>query len=287
MVSQRPWTKLAIVAGGGNLPVRLADFCDASGIPHIISAIDPFVDAQLGSRTGGHRFGVGAVGKRFAAIKAAGCDAVVIAGLVPRPDFKSIELDLRGALILPKVIAAARRGDDALLRVLVEEFESEGFQIVGADEVFGNLLALEGLVGTITPNEAAQKDLIVAAHAAAELGKLDIGQGVVVCDGLVLAVEAAEGTDEMLARVAGLPETIRGTPGARRGLLLKRPKPQQERRIDLPTIGVRTIEGAARAGLAGVAFEAKGALIVDRDAVAEAADKAGIFVLGFPRERGL
>jgi hypothetical protein len=102
-----------------------------------------------------------------------------------------------------------------------------------------------------------------------------------VAGGLVLAVEAQEGTDAMLLRVAGLPPAIRGSPDDRRGVLVKRAKPQQERRIDLPTIGVRTIEGAARAGLAGVAVEAGGALVVDRAAVAAAGDAAGVFVIGF------
>lgn len=286
-MAARNWTKLGIVAGGGNLPIRLADHCAAHAIPHLISGIEPFIDRELAARPGSHGFGVGAVGKRYSALKAAGCDAVVIAGIVPRPDFSAIDLDFRGAMMLPKVLAAARKGDDALLRVLVEEFEQEGFIIVGADEVLGELLASEGPVGRFRPDEAAYRDLEIAAKVAAHLGALDIGQGVVVCDGLVLAVEAAEGTDAMLERVVGLPEPIRGTASARRGLLLKRPKPQQERRIDLPTIGIRTVEGAARAGLAGIAFEAEGALIIDRKAVADAADAAGIFVFGFSRNLGI
>ena len=125
------------------------------------------------------------------------------------------------------------------------------------------------------PGDAAK-----VAHAA---GAFDVGQGVVVCDGLVLAVEAQEGTDAMLRRVAELPETVRGSPQSRRGVLLKRPKPIQERRIDLPTIGVRTIEGAIAAGLAGVAVEADGALAVGRADVVAAANRAGLFVYGFTR----
>jgi UDP-2,3-diacylglucosamine hydrolase len=112
------------------------------------------------------------------------------------------------------------------------------------------------------------------------LGRLDIGQGAVVVDGLVLAVEAQEGTDAMLARCALLPEALRGVPGARRGVLVKWPKPIQERRVDLPTIGVRTIENAAAAGLAGVAGEAGGVLVLDREAVIAAADRLGLFVAG-------
>jgi DUF1009 family protein len=128
-------------------------------------------------------------------------------------------------------------------------------------------------------------DALKALHVAAVIGAEDIGQGAVVADGLVLAVEAQEGTDAMLARVTGLPEAVRGSPARRRGVIAKRPKPGQERRIDLPVIGVSTVEGAAKAGLAGIAAPAGGALILGRDAVAEAADRAGLFIWGVPAEQ--
>jgi DUF1009 family protein len=124
------------------------------------------------------------------------------------------------------------------------------------------------------------RDLEKALEAARVAGRFDIGQGAVVCDGLVLAVEAQEGTDAMLARIPDLPEALRGTPEARRGVLAKAPKPIQERRVDLPTIGVRTVENAARAGLAGIAGEAHGLIVLDRDGVIEAADRLGLFIWG-------
>jgi DUF1009 family protein len=119
---------------------------------------------------------------------------------------------------------------------------------------------------------------------AGEIGRFDIGQGVVVRGGLVLAVEAQEGTDAMLARVAGLPEALRGGEGDRGGVLVKRAKPIQEERIDLPTLGVATVEGAARAGLAGIAGEAGRTLVVDRAGVIAAADALGLFVYGLTPE---
>lgn len=130
------------------------------------------------------------------------------------------------------------------------------------------------------------QDLEVAARIAAATGALDIGQGCVVCDGLVLAVEAQEGTDEMLRRCATLPDTVRGTPAARRGVLVKRPKPVQERRIDLPTTGVSTIELAAAAGLAGIGIEAGGALMLNRPAMEKRAAELGLFLYGFPASFG-
>jgi len=130
-------------------------------------------------------------------------------------------------------------------------------------------------------------DIEVAARVAAATGALDIGQGCVVCDGLVLAVEAQEGTDAMLRRCASLPEAIRGTPQRRRGVLLKRPKPLQERRIDLPTTGVSTVELAAAAGLAGIAIEAGGALMLNRPGMISAAEAQGLFLFGFAPQTGL
>jgi DUF1009 family protein len=137
-----------------------------------------------------------------------------------------------------------------------------------------------GPLGKLAPGAAHLTDMHKAFHVAGEIGRLDVGQGAVVCEGLVLAVEAQEGTDAMLDRCAGLPEALRGTPRARRGVLAKRPKPIQEQRVDLPAIGVATVIGAARAGLAGIVGEAGKVLVLDHAAVAEAADECGLFVYG-------
>ena len=272
--------KLAIVAGGGALPIVLAEACAAQQRPFYVARVAGFADPALARFDGGD-FGPGEFGARNAALKAAGCDAVVVAGVVTRPDFATLKFDARGLALAPKLIAAAGGGDDALLRVLVRDFEEDGFQVIGAHEAAPELLLAPGALGAVQPSEAAHADIAKAAAVAAALGAWDIGQGLVVCDGLVLAVEAQEGTDRMLARVAELPRPIRGAAEARRGVLLKRPKPQQERRIDLPTIGVDTLERAASAGLAGVAVEADGALVIDKPALAARADALGLFVFGF------
>lgn len=276
----RAWRKLGVVAGGGDLPVRIAQACAAQGRAYFVSRIAGLTDPAL-SAAPGDEHGLGQVGGRLKGLKAAGCDAVVFAGLVKRPDFSTLSLDPKGVMLIGKVLAAAKRGDDALLRVLVEAFEHEGFAVIGAEEALGDLAGPVGALGAHAPSDAALADIEKAAEIAAAIGRFDIGQGCVVCDGLVLAVEAQEGTDAMLARVAQLPEAIRGTALARRGVLVKRPKPIQERRIDLPTLGVATIENAAAAGLAGVAYEAGGALLVDREAMRARADALGLFVFGF------
>jgi UDP-2,3-diacylglucosamine hydrolase len=260
--------------------VRLAAHLAATGAAFFVARIDGMADATLASHPGA-AFGLGEMGARFRALKDAGCDAVTFVGLVRRPDFKTLKLDARAALMLPKVLAGARKGDDALMRAILEEFEREGFRIVGPEVAFAGLLAPKGVLGAHAPDGAAHADIARGAGIAAALGAWDVGQGCVVCDGFVLALEAAEGTDAMLARVAELPAAVRGDAQARRGVLVKRAKPIQDRRIDLPTIGLATLEAAAAAGLAGVAVEAGGALIVDREAVAARADALGLFVFGF------
>ena len=128
------------------------------------------------------------------------------------------------------------------------------------------------------------EDIALAVKVVRRLGALDIGQAAAVCDGLVLAVEAAEGTDAMIARVGSLPEAIRGTPAKRRGVLVKALKPAQDRKTDLPVIGVETVRNAASVGLAGVAIEAGRSLVMNRSGVIEAASAAGIFVVAFAPE---
>lgn len=272
------WTRLGLIAGGGALPRLVAQACAADGTLGCVIALSGFADPA--DYDAAIVRGIGQYGHVLRDLKAAGCDAVCFAGVVTRPDFRSFVPDLEGARLLPRVLAAAVRGDDALLTVVVNAFEENGLKVVGADALSSSLLAPEGRIGGDLATGPHEADIAKAMQVAAAIGALDAGQGAVVCDGLVLAVEAQEGTDAMLARVAGLPENIRGTPQSRRGVLAKRPKPAQERRIDLPVVGVATVEGAAAAGLAGIAVEAGAALILGREAVDAAARQHGIFVTG-------
>lgn len=271
--------KLGLIAGGGNLPVEIAQYCERAGRPFFIVRLKGFAGEEI-ARFPGEDIGIAELGKCFKALKRAGCKAVTLVGTVDRPDFKSLTPDLRGLMALPGVIAAARQGDDALLRQLLGEFEKEGFVVEGAHEVMGDLTLSAGPLGAVTPSDEQMADVQHALRVARAIGQLDVGQGAVVCDGLVLAVEAQEGTDAMLRRVAELPRNIRGTADAPRGVLAKAPKPIQETRIDLPTIGLNTIQRAAQAGTAGVAGEVGRLLVLDREAVIALADELGIFVVG-------
>jgi DUF1009 family protein len=271
--------KLGLIAGGGRLPLEIADHCARTGRPFHILRLRGFAGPELDARPG-ETVGLAELGKCIRALRRAGCEAVCLAGNVARPDFGKLKPDFRGLRAIPGAIAAARHGDDALLRYLVGIFEKEGFAVEGAHQVTSDLTLPAGRLGAIGVGAQQRSDIERALYVAREIGRLDIGQGAVVCEGLVLAVEAQEGTDAMLERVAALPAAIRGSPERPRGVLVKAPKPIQEERVDLPTIGPSTIHGLARAGLAGVAGEAGRLLVLDRDEVIRLADELGLFVVG-------
>ena len=271
--------KLGLIAGGGTLPISLARHCVSIQRPMFVVRLKGFADAEL-TEFPGIDAGVAELGKGIRALRDAGCESVCLAGIVSRPDFRNLKPDLRGLAALPGVIAAARQGDDHLLSFLVGEFEREGFVVEGADQVADDLRLGKGPIGQHSPRPSDSLDIERALVAARTIGRLDAGQSAVSCDGLILALEAQEGTDAMLGRVAGLPNVLRGSQSDRRGVLAKACKPDQERRVDLPTIGPETVLRAADAGLAGIVGEASLILVLDRRAVIELADERGIFVMG-------
>ncbi len=275
--------KLGIVAGSGPVPLKLADTCVKSGRAYHVVGIEG--EARRDIEQHPHAWvALGSIGKALDVLRKAGCEDVCIIGPVKRPDFSSLKLDWTATKLLPKVLNAARKGDDALLSFFVRYMEGEGFRVVGAEDVLSDLVAPAGAVGKVSPGDSDLQDIALGARVVHALDDLDVGQGAVACDGLVLAVEAAEGTDEMLRRIPQLDEAVRGTPSSRRGVLVKLPKPSQDRRVDLPMMGTRTVELAAEAGLAGIAIEAGGAIVFDRADVARLADETGMFVYAFAHD---
>lgn len=274
-----PLPKLGIIAGGGDLPPALAQHCLNIGRDYHVFRLRGFADQPL-SAFPGEVVGIAEVGHLIDLLKATGCRRLCFAGYVKRPDLSALKPDFKGLTIIPGAIAAARHGDDALMRYMMSVFEAEGFGIEGAEEVRGDLKLGVGPLGVIRPGPSHQSDIEKALSIARTIGALDIGQGAIVVDGLVLAVEAQEGTDAMLARCASLPSDVRGNASARRGVLAKCAKPIQELRIDLPTIGVATVEGAAAAGLAGIVGEAGRMLVMDRPQTLSVADRLGLFIIG-------
>ena len=271
--------KLGILAGRGALPGQIVRACQSVGREIFVIAFNGETDPSTVDAGVDHEWvDLPTVGRTIRLLKEADVAELVMIGPVGRPEFSKLKPDWHGAKLLPRVIKAARKGDDAIIKVVVEDLEQLGFTILGAEDVLSNLGAPLGVIGVHKPDSSDRTDITRGMDVLAQLGIMDIGQAAVVRDGYVLAVEAAEGTDAMLRRC----REFRGErPG---GVLVKRPKPGQERRVDLPTIGVATVEGASHAGLKGIAVAAGGSLIVDREAVAAAADAAGIFVCGVPEE---
>ena len=224
---------LGIIAGGGELPPAIADSAQQAGRAVFVMALRGSAGAEI-ERFPHDWASIGEAGKVLRLLKQHGCTDVLMAGRVARPRFGDIKLDTKGLLVVAKVAAASLRGDDALLRSLVEILEGEGFHPVGVAEAAPSLLAGEGSFGRISPSTDDMADIALAARTVRALGMLDIGQAAAACGGLVLAVEAAEGTDAMIARVGTLPQNIRGVPGKPKGALVKASKPTQDGKTDSP-----------------------------------------------------
>jgi hypothetical protein len=274
-----PPPKLGIIAGGGALPARLADAAQDVGRDVFIVKLDGHAnDVDLDAYPN-VTVRLGAAAKILDAMRSQNCQDVVLAGKVARPSFSAMRPDWRAAKLLMKVGMKAL-GDDGLLRLVGEELEREGFRLLGAHEILTDLAVPVGVLGAVQPDDQALSDAKHGLAVARTLGQADVGQGCVVQQGLVLALEAIEGTDEMVRRSVNYRRDGVG------GVLVKSAKPQQDTRLDLPAIGVTTIEEAHKAGLRGVALLAGGTMIIDRAATIARADALGLFVIGLTNPDG-
>jgi UDP-2,3-diacylglucosamine hydrolase len=269
---------LGILAGGGPLPGQVAAAAQAAGRRVFMIGLEGSAEAAVLAPWPHEVIRITAPGRILAALRASGCQDVVLIGPVRRPSLLGLRPDAEGARILARIGIAAFGGDDGLLGAVVKILGEEGFRVIGAQEVLHEALGPAGVLTQAAPDGLAMADVRRGVAVARALGAADVGQGCVVQQGMVLALEAAEGTDAMLARCAAL---ARPGPG---GVLVKLLKPDQERRADLPTIGPQTIANAAGAGLRGVAFEAGSTILAGRAATVAAADAAGLFLLGLDPE---
>lgn len=275
-----PSRVVGIVAGGGNLPREIAAHVQASGgAVHIVS-INGESDRDL-SDFPLTKVGWAQIGGLLRALRNAGCTEMVIVGAVRRPDLNAIKPDLGFFLNLPAIArVVATTGDDSVLSGVVRFFESKGFKVVSPVEVVPSLLVEEGPIGALAAEAHEMVDIARGFDVVRALGPFDVGQAVVVTGGRIEAIEGAENTDVMLARLALQRRQLEGGVGRRRGVLVKRPKPRQEMRVDMPAIGPGTVVRALEAGLRGVAVLAKGAIVLDRADLKRDADAAGLFVQG-------
>jgi UDP-2,3-diacylglucosamine hydrolase len=272
---------LAIIAGSGTLPCAVAEAAEARGREVHILAIRGEADAAI-SRFPHTWLKWGEVGKLFATLEDQGCRDLVIIGGVKRPNLAKVRFDFGAIKNLPFLLSLGMGGDDHVLSSVVRFLEGKGYGVHGAGDVAPELLAEAGKLGAKAPSPEDIADIEQAFRVIAALGRLDVGQAAVVVKGHVLAVEAAEGTDAMLARCAELRRDGAQRRRAPTGVLAKAPKPEQEARVDLPTIGPETVKRAAEARLAGIALAAGRVLIADRAATIAAADAHGLFVFGYP-----
>jgi DUF1009 family protein len=266
-------SKLGIIAGGGRLPGQLVAAARAQGRACFVLAIKNNTDPAVLEGVDHVWLTMGEAGQAFRLLHEHGVEELVMAGPVQRPTLADLRPDWRTAKFFAKIGLKAL-GDDGLLSAVIAEFESEGFRIIGADQIIGDLLAPLGALGLVLPDDQALSDILRGIEVAQGVGRLDVGQAVVVQQGIVLGVEAVEGTDALIDRVGGL---RRGGSG---GVLVKLCKPAQDKRIDLPTIGIETVRRAHQAGLRGIAVEAGATLVLDMTGVVRLADRLGLFVTG-------
>lgn len=267
--------KIGIIAGGGELPRRIIDACIKGNQDFHVIAFNGQTDKKttqdIAEKSNWLR--LGAIGKAIDILKSQNCKELVMGGTITRPGLGALLPDARTAKFFLKTGAMAL-GDDGLLSAIVKTLEQDdGFRIIGVHNVLPELLAPKGVLGVISPSSDDMNDLSIGVHAALDLGRKDMGQGAIISQGKIIALEEKDGTDAMIARVGEMNLT-----GG--GVLVKVVKPAQERRVDLPTIGVDTVLAMSKAKLNGIGIEAGGAIIVDRESVINAANNAGLFIFG-------
>jgi DUF1009 family protein len=264
--------KLGIIAGGGELPLRLVEACRQTDRPFFVLALEGACTLEQPDAT----VRLGAVGEALRLLHGADVEQVVLAGSIKRPSMGALRPDAVGAKLIARLGMKLFGGDDALLSALIGFFEEEGFRVVGAEDVLAELVTGEGIFSAAAPDARACADIALGFTVAKALGALDVGQAVIVESGIVLGVEGAEGTDALIARCAELQKE------RRRAVLVKARKPQQEDRADLPTIGPETVRRLRVSGMLGVAVEAGASILLDPAECRRLADEYGLFVCALP-----
>jgi len=267
--------KLGILAGSGRMPALLVEECKKQGRPYFVLGLEGHIDAAILEDTPHKIVRLGAVGDALKTLKKENAEEVIMAGSVGRPTLASLRPDMTATMLIAKLGSSIFSGDDALLGAIVKIMEGEGFTVVGMENVLAHLLTKAGVLGKHKPSKQHNDDIARGMKTAKALGELDIGQAVVVENGYVLGVEAAEGTAALISRCGALPQHERG-----HGVLVKAKKPAQDVRADLPTIGTDTIEQIYKAGFAGIAMEAGGSIILDANEAIRLADSYGLFITG-------
>jgi len=275
---------LAIICGGGSFPGAVAEAVARRGRRPVMFAVKGWADPKVVERYDHHWIAIGQAGRFFRLVRAEHCRELLFIGTLLRPPLTQIRLDWQSIRLLPRMIRMLHGGDDRLLSGVARLAEEGGLRVIGIEEVAPDIIVPDGVLGRYQPSPRDRADIALALTVIAALGPFDVGQAAVVADNHVLAVEAAEGTDNLLARIADLRRQGRVVTPPGVGVLVKAPKPGQDRRFDLPAIGPQTVEHVARAGLAGLAVAAGNTIVAEAADVVAAADRAKIFLLGVREE---
>ncbi len=275
---------VAIICGGGSFPGAVAEAIVRRGRRPVMFGVKGWADPKVIERYAHHWIAIGQAGRLFRLARAEHCREALFIGTLLRPSLSQVRLDWQTLRLMPRIIRFFRGGDDRLLSGVASVLEEGGLHVIGLHEVAPEILVPEGVLGRYQPSVRDHADIARALKVIGALGPFDVGQAAVVADNNVLAVEAAEGTDNMLVRVAELRRGRRVTTPEGVGVLVKAPKPGQDQRFDLPAIGPRTVDNAARAGLAGLAVTAGSTIIAEIAEVIAAADRAKIFLVGVNAE---
>ena len=262
-----------MIAGSGMMPVEIIKHCKDTGREIFVVGIEPFANEEDIKNVPYILAKIGEAGKILNAMSGNGVKDIVLAGGIKRPSFKELIPDWKGARMMAK-LAIKKMSDDNMFRAVIDEIEGDGFKVVGIEEVVPQMLFSEGVYGKVKPSAADMDDIERGFTIAKALGAVDVGQAVVVQEGMALAVEAIEGTDMMLSRASALKKKGKAP------VMVKILKPGQDLRVDLPAIGLQTIEQLKKYGIKGIAVQAGGILLIERDAVIRMADEAGIFIIG-------
>jgi len=273
--SLKPAHVIGLLAGKGDLPHQIITHCQHHKKPLLLLAFEGQTDPNLAASYHPHQWvRLGAVADILMHLKKHHVTHIVMAGAMHRPSWSELKLDWTGTQWLAKMGLKKAVGDDGLLSSAIQLLKAEGFDVLSAHDILADLLAPAGVMGSHNPNEDDWEDILKGREVAHVLGSCDVGQAVVIQQGLVLGVEAIEGTEALLARCGQLRRKGQG------GVLVKMAKPNQSREVDLPTIGLDTVQQVQAAGLCGIAIEAGAVQVLDLKAVVKAADKAGLYLVG-------
>lgn len=268
--------RLGLVAGSGDLPISILKECEKSNIKPFVIVLKDFAKESDYKEYNHRLLKFGDVGKAISFFRKNKVKYIVFAGAVKKPDLKTIWPDLKGFFLLMQLLKCKIFGDDTILQTAIKFLEKEGFEILPVDKIVKDIKISHGIAGNIQlPNEDYMTDIELGVKVLKQIGDLDIGQSIVIQNGIVMGIECIEGTEKLIERCGHLKYTTGQKP-----ILVKIKKTKQTRKIDLPAIGEDTITQLKQAGFAGVAIDYENGLVINRQATINLANKNKIFVYG-------